>query len=207
MLSQLPTLKLRLSIPDTDTTQDAMLTTALQAVSARFDKETNRTLARTVDFKQEFDNGSTEVVAACYPIESVTKFELKTSEATGWQQIQPTPDFLIRSSCIISLSSPLGYCQSAIANARATARITYTGGYVLPGDPDPQPSPLNPQPVRLPADLEQAALEQVAFWYQSRDTLGLKTIWPRDGAYKQFIQLPLLMSVQSVLQTHTRWLL
>ena len=201
MLSQLPTLKLRLSIPDTDTTQDSILTSALEAVSARFDKETNRTLARTVDFKQEFDTTDMEILAACYPIESVSRFELKTSETTGWQQIQPTPDFLISSSCIISLSSPLGYCQSAIANARAVARITYTGGFVSPGtEPQPGQTP-------LPPDLEQAALEQVAFWYQSRDTLGLKTIWPRDGAYKQLAQLPLLISVQSVLQTHARWLL
>ena len=47
MLTTLPTLKSRLSILPTDTTYDSLLTTAIKAISARFDKETNRTLART----------------------------------------------------------------------------------------------------------------------------------------------------------------
>lgn len=36
--------------------------------------------------------------------------------------------------------------------------VTYTAGYVMPGDPDPT----------LPADLEQAAIEAVSAWYQAR---------------------------------------
>jgi hypothetical protein len=67
MLTQLTTIKSRFSILDTDTTQDALLTSALQAVSARFDSETNRTLGRTVDFRQEFDADSTEIIAECFP--------------------------------------------------------------------------------------------------------------------------------------------
>ncbi len=47
MLCQLSTVKARLALLDTDTTYDALLTSAIQAVSARFEKETNRTLART----------------------------------------------------------------------------------------------------------------------------------------------------------------
>jgi hypothetical protein len=34
---------------------DTLLTNALNAVSSRFDKETNRTLARSINFTQEFD--------------------------------------------------------------------------------------------------------------------------------------------------------
>jgi hypothetical protein len=105
MLTQLPTLKSRLAITPDDTTSDALLTNGIAAISARFDKETSRTLARTVDFQQEFDPFDTELLASCYPIESVTKFELKTSESSGWQEVTPTPDFLIRSSCIISFPS------------------------------------------------------------------------------------------------------
>ena len=42
MLAQLSTVKSRLQILDIDTTYDALLTNAIQALSARFDKETNR---------------------------------------------------------------------------------------------------------------------------------------------------------------------
>ena len=44
----------------------------------------------------------------------------------------------------------------------------------------------------LPADLETAAIEQVAFWFRQRDKLGLIRQWPHDGTYIVLIQLPLL---------------
>jgi hypothetical protein len=196
MLTQLATIKTRLAIPTEDTQYDTLLTNAIQAVSARFDKETNRTLARTESATHEFDPGDTEIIVPCYPIETVTKFELKSTESTGWQEITPTPDYLIRRPCIISLLSPLRIPQSAL-------RITYAGGYVLPGD-NLQPSTSN---FQLPADLENAAIEQVAYWFQTRDNIGLDTIWPHFGTYQKFAQLPLLLPVQQVLTHHRRWTL
>jgi len=46
MLTQLSTVKIRLAL--TVTTYDNILTKTIKAVSARFDKESNRTLARAV---------------------------------------------------------------------------------------------------------------------------------------------------------------
>src|SRR5262249_44723880 len=102
-------------ILNTDTTYDAILTTAIKAVSARFDKETNRTLTRTVDAKHEFSADETELLPACYPIESVTRFELKTSETQGWLQ-QSSPDYVLRGSCVISL-------RPALCASRDLARV------------------------------------------------------------------------------------
>ena len=77
--------------------------------------------------------------------------------------------------------------------------MTYTGGYVLPGtDPQPGQTP-------LPDDLEQAAVEQVAFWFTTRDKLGLKTYWPVSAAYYQFATQDLLDSVRAVLKPYQRW--
>ena len=79
MLTQLTTVKARLAIPGSDTQFDDLLTRAIEAVSARFDRECNRTLARTVGATQEFAATETEIIARCYPIETVTKFELKST--------------------------------------------------------------------------------------------------------------------------------
>ena len=57
----------------------------------------------------------------------------------------------------------------------------------------------------LPKDLEQAAVEQVAFWYQNRDRLGLLRIWEYHGTYRQFADLDLLQSVRAVLFQYTRF--
>ncbi len=135
----------------------------------------------------------TEIPVPCYPIETVTRFELKSTEPEGWIE-QPTTPYLVRRSCVISLASPLG-------TAAQQARLTYTGGFVPPGaTPGPGQTP-------LPADLEQAAVEQVAAWYQNRDKLGLKTIWAHQGSYMQFLQSSLLPAVKAVLVAYQRWTL
>jgi hypothetical protein len=164
MITQLATLKSRLQILPTDTTYDALLTTAIRALSARFDKETNRTLARTENATFEFDPQDTELCPPCYPIETVTKFETKSSELTGWIEVSAV-QYVIRHSCIISLQTPLNL-QLSTFNLQL-ARVSYTGGYVLPGT-----TPAAGQ-TPLPDDLEQAAVEQIAFWFQKETTARL----------------------------------
>src|SRR2546423_9877375 len=115
MLTTLSTVKIRLAIDEFDLSFDAILTNAINAISFRFDKETNRTLARTVNITQEFDASDTEVCFTCYPFESLTRFELKTTEAEGWIE-QTGIDFLIRNRCVLSLSQPL-YASSSTLQA------------------------------------------------------------------------------------------
>jgi hypothetical protein len=173
-----------------------LLTNAIDSVSSRFDKETYRTLSRTVNATFEFCSADTEISVPCYPIESVTKFETKSSESAGWLE-QTGIDFLIRRSCIISLSNDFG--PWTLDFRPSLCRVTFTGGYVLPGDT------AGPGQLQLPSDLEQAAVEQIAYWFQIRDKLGLKTRWPHQGTYEGFAQLDLLLPVQAILKNYQRW--
>ena len=198
MLTTLATVKTRLEIDAFDLSHDEILTNAINAISFRFDKETNRTLARTVNITQEFDADDSEICLACYPFESLTRFELKTTEAEGWIE-QTGIDFLIRRACILTLVSPLDTRHSTLVTQ--VARVTYTGGFVLPS------ATAGAGQTPLPSDLESAAVEQVAFWYQSRDKLGLDTTWPHAGTYEKFVQLPLLLPVQSVLARYQRFMI
>ena len=85
--------------------------------------------------------------------------------------------------------------------APCQGRVVYTGGYLLPDAPE------TPGATRLPADLESAAVEQIACWFQNRDKLGLKTIWPHYGTYQQFYPWDLLPGVQAILKKYMRWTL
>src|SRR3954470_14074782 len=123
---------------------------------------------------------------------------MKTTEAEAWIE-QTGIDFLIRNHCVLSLAQPLNASRSTL-NA-PQARITYTGGYVLPG------TAVGAGQTALPADLEQAAVEQVAAWFQNRDKLGLDTIWPHAGTYEKFLQTPLLLSVAATLKRYERFVL
>src|SRR4051812_38754666 len=100
---------------------DDLLTNAIEAISARLDRECNRRLARTSGALEEFHGDAIEIVPACYPIESVTKFELKTNERDGWVE-QTGVEYLLRRGCVVSLAQRLG-------DGRQQGRITYTGGY------------------------------------------------------------------------------
>ena len=119
MLTQLSTLKERLDL--VDSTQDALLTAAIAAVSARFDRLCRRTLARTVDAFQEFSADSLLIPVACYPIESVTRFELKRGEVEGWSEFAGA-SCVVRRQCVVALTTPLG-------SADEQGRLIYTGGF------------------------------------------------------------------------------
>jgi hypothetical protein len=192
MLTQLTTVKARLAIAPADVSQDDLLTRAIEAVSARFDRECGRTFERTVGAQHRFPACETEIIPACYPVEAVTKFELKFNETEGWQE-QLSVDYLIRSASVISLVLALA------PGAAAVARLTYTGGYVPPG------TVAQAGQAPLPKDLENAATEQVAAWYQSKDKLGLIRHWPSGGTYLVLSQLPLLPWVSVTLRRHQRW--
>ena len=198
MLTQLATVKARLALTVSD--YDELLTGAIKGVSARFDRECNRAFARTVNATHEFDAGALELRPECYPIESVSKFELKANETDGWTE-QTGVEFLIRRQCVISLRHSLSSLPSTLSPLPTSClgRVTYTGGYVLPGTmPGAGQTP-------LPDDLEQAAVEQVAYWYRNRDKLGLTRNWPHDGTYEGFAQLDLLHEVKAVLKKYERW--
>src|SRR2546423_5256980 len=123
MLTQLSTLKTRLRIDQFDLQYDAILTSAIKGASQRFEKECNRTLARTVGVTEEFTGDETEIRVACYPIETITKLELKSNDTEGWVE-QTGTDYLLRQRCVISLAAPLG-------TFREQGRVTFTGGLVL----------------------------------------------------------------------------
>src|SRR6266481_3476230 len=101
----LATLKARLAIEEFNVEFDSLLTSAMDAISARFDRECNRTFARTENLTHEFAGDDLEIMPECYPIETVTKFELKENETDGWIE-QPDFVFLIRHACLVSLQPP-----------------------------------------------------------------------------------------------------
>jgi hypothetical protein len=194
MLTQLTTVKARLGLLETDTQYDDLLTRAIVALSARFERECNRNFARTVNATQEFPGGEIEIPVGCYPIETVTKFELKTSESAGWVE-QVGVQCLVRAGCVISLLVPLWPLRSPAA----LARVTYTGGYVLPG------AVAGPGQTALPVELENAVVEQAAFWFERKDAPGVIRIWPSGGNYVQLVDTDLLPAVRAVLRRHVRF--
>ncbi len=191
-LCQLATVKRRLAMPQTDTKDDVILDNAIASVSVRLAKFCSREFARAAAATYEFSADETELRVDRYPIESITSFALKAGETTGWETQDVGDDFaIIRRSCVISLSFPLG-------TWRQQARVTYAGGYVLPGS-----TPSGSQQA-LPDAIEQAAVEQVVFWYQNRTRLGLTSTSGEGGSVSVFADLDLIPAVRNAIEPYRR---
>jgi hypothetical protein len=115
---------------------------------------------------------------------------LKENETDGWV-LQSDIKYLIRRACVISLAAPFG-------TKYEQARVTFTGGYVLPGT-----TPGAGQ-TALPDDFEHAFVEQVSYWYQNRFRLSLLSMPAEGRTFFNIAQIDLLPQVQSVLKRYER---
>jgi hypothetical protein len=194
MLTTLATIKARLKLEEFDLTDDVVLTRLIAAVSGRFDRHCNRTFARTENAIEQFQGDDTEIRVSCYPIEAISAFDLKTNDRTGWEaQTLTDIEYLTRHDCVISLTSPLGTWKQM-------ARVTYTGGYVLPGNEVAEGQ------SELPAEIQDACVEQVAYWYQNKDRLGIASISGEGGTVNVFHKLLFLPEVEATLSKYRRFL-
>ena len=192
MLTTLPNLKSRLELESFDTTPDLLLTSLLKHVSARFAAACNRTFDYGAGLTSEFRANQLNIIPNHLPIELVSQFDLKSTESEGWL-LQSSIDYLLSPTrSVIELAEPLG-------TSGQLARVTYNGGYILPGA-----TPAGTQ-IALPDDLEQACIEQVAYWYQRRAQLGLVSVSSGGGIVQQFQSADLLPQVRAVLQHYERW--
>lgn len=73
------------------------------------------------------------------------------------------------------------------------------------GAPDPQPLHPDSLPRRLPSDLKNAAIEQVAFWFANRQKRRGIPNWPAGGNYAQLADTDLLPSVRAIVKRYARF--
>jgi len=192
MLTQLSTLKTRLGLELFDTTDDVTLTNLLRHVSARFAAECNRTFDYAAGVTFEFRADQVYIVVDRPPIELVSQFDLKSSESEGWIMQSGVEYLLSPQKSVVEFAQPL-------ASVRQLGRVRYTGGYILPGA-----IPSGNQ-IALPDDIEQACIEQVAYWYSRRTQLGLLSVSSDAGIVQQFQSTDLLPQVRATLNHYERW--
>ncbi len=196
MLSTLATVKARLKLADEDVVDDALLTGFLKSISARLESDCNRGFGYVVGQVDEFEADETELRVARYPIDEAGAIgvERRASSVEGWVSVSEA-DWVVRKGCVVSLTSVLGTWKQQI-------RLTYSGGYLLPGTT----APVGTSPAALPDDIEQAAVEQVCYLYQNKDRLGVTGMTGQGGGFQQFSKLDLLPSVQAVVSKYERWM-
>src|SRR5712675_1932805 len=108
MLTTIAALKARLGIEQFESTDDVLITSILKHVSARFEAECNRRFEAQANVAFEFRANEVLVVPDRLPIQSVSAFDLKTSEAEGWTPQNQMDYLLSPQKSVIELAAPLG---------------------------------------------------------------------------------------------------
>src|SRR5262245_42631227 len=107
MITQLSTVKARLGIDDFNVQYDALLTKAIRAFGKRFEKICRRRFERAVDFQQEFYIRDVGIGLLQYPLESISKFEIKEREFDPWME-KTGVEYVVHQRCVVSLRKRLG---------------------------------------------------------------------------------------------------
>jgi hypothetical protein len=151
MLTSLVTVTDRIGLESSG--DDALLGRLIASASRAIESSCFRSFDRVVG--DTFTTGAEhqEINLPRYPVESVSKIELKESGDGAWLTI--TPGYSLIGN-ILAFDSIQGTWAQLV-------RVTYTGGYVTPGEP------LAPGQQPVPSDLENACVEQVVYWYQNRN--------------------------------------
>jgi hypothetical protein len=189
MLTTITAARERLGLPDTK--DDIWLTIAIGWATGIFEKVCNRQFGRVSGALQEFDACDQSILLRRYPVESVSLFSLRVGYA--WMPQNGARYDFDGPSGVVHIYAPLG-------TEGQRARVLYTGGYVLPGNVIEADS----GQTELPTEIQGACLEQVAYWYQRRDQLGLGSIATGGGSVSQSGTMRLLPIVEETLIPHRR---
>jgi Phage gp6-like head-tail connector protein len=195
MLTQLATVKKRLKIQDSDVTDDDLLTNFIKGTSARIENDCNRSFGYSAQ-TDEFQADETELRLSRYPLDENADiaFSKLNRRSDGWQDLEDV-EFVPRKGCVISVWNRIGVWKEQI-------RVSYAGGYLLPGATAPDGT----NPPALPDDIEQAVVEQCVYLYQNKDRLGVTGMSGQGGGFQQFSKLDLIPSVQAVVKKYERWM-
>lgn len=190
MLTTLTAIKARLEI--TTAADDAMITGFAEWMSAMAESRCSRRFARTEGDAYEFSAERTEIVVPRYPIEQVISLQLRENARAAWRS-QSAAFEVVNESGIVSMVG------GALGTRLQRARVVYTGGYVLPG------TTAEDGQTALPDDLENAVIEQTAYWYGARHALRLPSTGAALAAAREKPSgLVLLPQVEETLSRYVR---
>jgi hypothetical protein len=132
-LGHLTELKAHLLNPSlcSETTFDAAITALGKGVAARFEGHCNRGFGRVVDAIHEFGADRDHLPIRRFPIEAISKIELRETMTTAWVDQGTVNDLvaqIMAEAGMVILESPLGGWADRL-------RITYTGGFWYPTAP------------------------------------------------------------------------
>ncbi|MCE5184936.1 MAG: hypothetical protein LLF76_02280 [Planctomycetaceae bacterium] len=183
---------------------DAILEYIAKGVTARFDRETQRTLLLTDDDVTEYYPGGSKLISVeRYPIllpvtsikETYGDYDFTNAEAL----VEGTEFRVIGGTANKGIIQRI---NSIWPSGLDAIEVTYKGGYLPAGE---EPAAGSGQ-IALPDDLHLHAIQQASLWFKRRDDIGLSSVSAMGGSVSIFAKLELLPDVKDFLERfYKRW--
>lgn len=174
-----------------------------KGVAELFQKRCNREFKRVATGTFDFSADRSHVVLPRYPVEAITKVELRDTLADGYVDQGAVNDFILQ----LSENSGLVLFNGIAGGCDARIRLTYTGGYhvnVLEPTDTGYPTALPAGATALPNDLLFAWLFQCEYVWGLRDKLGISVAKEAGAISATVASVELLPLVDRTLRDYTR---
>lgn len=188
----------------TDKRFDATIAAIGLGVAGAIARHCQRDFARIENATEIKGADHVEFLLSRYPLESVSKIELKLTEAEGWQE-------LAINDVVSTMDLPDGIIHFAgnrdLGPHDAQLRFTFTGGYwweTAEPDAEDYPTETPAGAAALPEDLRLAWLLQCESIWGNKDKLGTGIV-AKPGEQTNLDDLELLPLVKTMLADHVRY--
>jgi hypothetical protein len=194
MLCTLDDLKTRLGI---GSEFDAMLTRIIDSFSAIAKTYTGRTLlAPAIDATEYYTGVGNFLQVMAYPVIAITSVkEASDYDYAAADALVANTDYRLVNA---GLKGILYRLWTNWLDLPDCVQIVYRGGYCAAGV-----TPSTGEHA-LPADLREAAIEQVSFIFKRRDDIGLSSNSFQGGSINVFSSMDLLPMVKQILDSYRR---
>lgn len=195
-IATLAALKARLGLTGAD--HDAVLTAILAGLKDRFETEADRPLIVTPAAVTEYFTGQGEFLQLRrYPVVSITSIKIAYDyDFDSATALVANTDYRLvndgKKGVLWRMYSD--WPASPPDCIQAIWRGGYAAAGVTPGTGE----------TALPADLQEAAIQQASYWWQQRDKVGLASVGYQGGSVSTYAQAELLRDVRAVLERYRR---
>ena len=168
-------------------------------VAAQFEKYCNRKFMRSAGATMTFPADNDHVILDRYPVEAVTKVEIKENSTDGFVEEANAIENWDAASGWLTFGAPL-------STNLAVGRVTFTGGYFweqLESTDQGYPTAVPAGSTAIPDDLKYAWLLQCKAAWDSQDRLGTG-IAEKPGERSKLGELDLLPAVKLTLAGYIR---
>jgi hypothetical protein len=194
MLCTLDDIKTRLGI---GSEFDAMLTRMIDSFHAIAKTYTGRTLIAPAASATEYYTGLGQFLQVmAYPIISITSIkEASDYDYTNADALVVNTEYRLVN---LGLKGVIYRTWGTWLDLPDSVQLVYRGGYCAAGV-----TPSTGE-FELPADLREAAIEQVSFLFKRRDDIGVSSNSFQGGSINVFASMDLLPMVKQVLESYRR---